>query len=156
MNSRRSAAASASASPAGHQQAGAVRLDQIEQSTHGARDHRQARSHRFDGAVWKRLGPRGQHEDVGRAEQIRDVLAMAEKDDAALETAGAYQRFELRAARTVADDLELHVGEVGGELRGGGDQRLVVLLGPQVRDGDHPPSRLRRSGGQAREVPFRG
>ena len=78
-------------------------------------------------------------------------------DHGALEAARAHQRLELRTARTVADDLELHVGEVGGELRGGGNQRFVALLGPQVRDGDDPPARLaaRRASRRSRGIRMR-
>ena len=81
-----------------HEQAGAAVVDQIEQAADAAGDDRQARRHRFDRAVGKRLGPRRQHERVGRGEQRRHVLAMPEELDAVPARPRARdQRFELAA-----------------------------------------------------------
>ena len=68
---------------------------------------------------------------------------MSEKQHAILESMRAHQRFELGAPRSVADDVELHVGKIGGEQAGGGDQRLVALLGAQIGDGDDRADRPR-------------
>src|SRR4029453_18361323 len=81
-------------------------------------------------------------------QQLCDVLAVPEELHSPLESARADERFELGPPWTIDDYLELHVGEFRGEQAGSRDERLVTLFRTQVGDGDDPPSRLRREGGQ--------
>ena len=61
---------------------------------------------------------------------------MAEEVDVAAHPEGRRQPFQLRAAGSVANDSEAQLRMRVDQRRGGGEKRLVTLLGTQVRDRD--------------------
>ena len=121
--------------------------------------------HRLEHDVGQALVQAGQDEQVGGGQQPRDVVAMAEEPDPAVEPEGVRRLLELAAQRPVADDQGAKVGLdvleqverreqvvdplLRGQPAGEEDQRGVA--GPaEARRGPRPG---RPAGGSSSSIP---
>ncbi len=111
-------------------------FDQFGDPADRRRDDGQARGHRLDDRVGKRLRSRRQNEETMLAEHLGNVVAMARQPHARLQPESFHACRKLVAQRPVAYDRQ---GGCGERARHSGkrlDERVVTLLRPQPCHGD--------------------
>ena len=108
-------------------------------------DDGQARSHRFENRERKPFGPGRENEDVGAAEQLRDVNPLPEKADGRLDAKAAYFFLYGRSLRTFAHQEGFEVPSAHRRQRANKRERVLGRL--QAPDHHEARPRGRRSGG---------
>ena len=81
---------------------------------------------------------------LAQQETRQNVAPEKKSEPKPVEAAPTRQRFEVGAARPVADDLQGNVRHPRRDGRKGLDQDVVILFGPEVRDGDERAERPQR------------
>ena len=94
----------------GDQQPGLAVDDDLGGPRRGRGDDRLAESHRFEHHVGQSLVRAGQDEEIGRGQQPRDVVAMAQEPDLAIEMIAVCGLFQPLPQRAVACDQGTDVG----------------------------------------------
>ena len=92
-----------------YEHAGDALLDDLWQRSHVGDDARQAGRARFQERHAKTFEQRGEHEDVGRAHQGRDVLAAPEKADRRAKPQRIDLGTQLLLEKPHADDQQLRM-----------------------------------------------